>query len=118
MVGEPTWWNAPYHWEWNMVYEMGLDVSVCGSSQIYLEVVSAHNSPVKTGDENVPIASMTLATCPRSAPIRRFLPTTVPDTKSSPAARSLVPGLTRKAMAYPMALPAMMAIPPSRLLRR
>jgi hypothetical protein len=52
--GWPTY-NGVYDWEWAMVYEMSLDVSSCGENAITVEVISAHNSPSKDGDEDVPI---------------------------------------------------------------
>ena len=41
--------------EWAMIYEMTLDFSVCGSQPIYIGVPSAHNSPAKSGSEDVEI---------------------------------------------------------------
>ena len=56
------WYNDAYKWEWAMVYEMSIDVTDCGSNPISVGVLSAHNSPVKSGDEDVPI-------CPDGCPL-------------------------------------------------
>jgi hypothetical protein len=37
-----------------MVYEMSIDVTACGSDPISIWPVSAHNSPSKDGDEDIP----------------------------------------------------------------
>jgi len=52
--GWPTY-NSTYDWEWAMVYEMSIDVSVCGNNAITVSVPSAHNSPSKDGTDDVPI---------------------------------------------------------------
>ena len=39
-------------WEWDMVYEMALDISTCGTETITIWPVTAHNSPSKKGDED------------------------------------------------------------------
>ena len=56
----PWYWYDEAHptrgWEWAMVYEMSLDVGQCGDDPIFVEVLSAHNSPSKDGEEDVPIA--------------------------------------------------------------
>jgi hypothetical protein len=51
--GWPTFRTAP-DWEWAMVYEMSIDVTVCGTNPISIWPVSAHNSPSKDGDEDIP----------------------------------------------------------------
>jgi hypothetical protein len=51
--GWPTFRTAP-DWEWAMVYEMSIDVSACGGDAISVWPVSAHNSPSKDGDEDIP----------------------------------------------------------------
>ena len=38
-------------WEWEISYEMLIDTSVCGANEIYVEVVSGHNSPDKGGGD-------------------------------------------------------------------
>ena len=42
-------------WEWAMVYEMSMDVSACGSDDIVVAIPSAHNSPSKDGNDDVPV---------------------------------------------------------------
>jgi hypothetical protein len=54
-----TWyWYTPtlpnQGWEWRMGYELSLDVSACSDSW-ELDVISAHNSPSKDGNEDVEI---------------------------------------------------------------
>ncbi len=68
-VGAPTTvpasysgFDSTYDWEWAMVYEMSIDVSACGSNAITVKVPSAHNSPSKSGSEDVPI-------CPDGCPL-------------------------------------------------
>ncbi len=59
-------YDATWQWEWPMVYEMAIDLSLCGPDPITITVISAHNSPVKDqgdgGDEmeNVPVDSTQL----------------------------------------------------------
>jgi len=53
-MGWPTY-NETYQWEWAMVYEMSIDVSAYSGLPFNFEVVSAHNSPSKDGNSNVPI---------------------------------------------------------------
>jgi hypothetical protein len=47
-------------WEWAMVYEMSIDVSACGSNPITIWPVSAHNSPSKDGDQDIPFEPVDL----------------------------------------------------------
>jgi hypothetical protein len=42
-------------YEWPLNYEMLLDTSACGANPVYLGVLSAHSSPSKDGNEDVPI---------------------------------------------------------------
>jgi hypothetical protein len=51
--GYPTFRTAP-DWEWAMVYEMRIDVSACAGDRITVWPVSAHNSPSKDGEEDIP----------------------------------------------------------------
>jgi hypothetical protein len=51
--GWPTFRTDP-DWEWVMVYEMSMDVSLCAGLPISVYPVSAHNSPSKDGDEDIP----------------------------------------------------------------
>jgi hypothetical protein len=57
--GWPTFRTAP-DWEWAMVYEMSINVSACGSDAISIRPVSAHNSPSKDGDEDIPFEPVDL----------------------------------------------------------
>lgn len=43
-----------------MVYEMSIDVSACGSDVISVYPVSAHNSPSKDGDQDIPFEPVDL----------------------------------------------------------
>jgi len=52
--GWPTY-NNTFDWEWSLVYEMSINVSGWDKANITVEVVSAHNSPAKDGDPDVPI---------------------------------------------------------------
>jgi hypothetical protein len=47
-------------WEWAMVYEMSIDVSACGNDAITIWPVSAHNSPSKDGDQDIPFEPVDL----------------------------------------------------------
>jgi len=47
--------NSTFDWEWSLVYEMSIDVSGWNTASITVEVVSAHNSPAKDGDPDVPV---------------------------------------------------------------
>jgi hypothetical protein len=58
--------NDLYGWEWAMVYEMNFDVSVCSGEPIQIDVISAHNSPSKDGDEDVPIPAYDFGDAPDS----------------------------------------------------
>ena len=58
-----TWWENAKLWEWAMVYEMRMDVSACGSNAIIVSVPSAHNSPSKDDNQDVPI-------CPDGCPLQ------------------------------------------------
>lgn len=42
-------------WEWQMVYEMSMNVPSCASNPILITVNSAHNSPSKDGTPDVPV---------------------------------------------------------------
>lgn len=44
-----------YQWEWAVIYEMSIDVAECNGNEITISVVSAHNSPSKDVNEDVPI---------------------------------------------------------------
>jgi hypothetical protein len=57
--GWPTFRTDP-DWEWAMVYEMSIDVSACGSDPISIWPVSAHNSPSKDSDEDIPFEPVDL----------------------------------------------------------
>lgn len=48
-------YDSAHRWEWALIYEMSMDVSACGSDDIAVEVVSAHNSPSKDDDEDVSV---------------------------------------------------------------
>lgn len=48
-------YDTAHDWEWPLVYEMSIDVGAYGSQPFTFEVISAHNSPSKDGDPNVPI---------------------------------------------------------------
>lgn len=52
--GRPTW-DSVHEWEWALVYEMSIDIAICGSDIITVSVPSAHNSPSKDGEQDVPI---------------------------------------------------------------
>jgi hypothetical protein len=56
--------NDSYGWEWAMVYEMSLDINVCNGYPIQVEVISAHNSPSKSGPEDVPIPAYDFGDAP------------------------------------------------------
>jgi len=62
-VGYPTW-DSSHNWEWAMVYEMSLDVGLCGDNPIALSVISAHNSPPKDGDNDVPVIAKDFGDAP------------------------------------------------------
>ena len=53
-------WDPLNMWEWPMVYEMSFDISAIGPNPITVTVVTAHNSPSKDGDENIPIDPIVL----------------------------------------------------------
>ncbi|UCE20312.1 MAG: hypothetical protein JSV84_08245, partial [Gemmatimonadota bacterium] len=53
-------WNDTYQWEWAMVYEMSIELSACGSNPLTVEIISAHNSPAKDSEENLPISPVML----------------------------------------------------------
>ena len=42
-------------YEWPLNYEMLLDTSACGANPVFVGVLSAHSSPAKGGQEDVPI---------------------------------------------------------------
>lgn len=50
-------------WEWSMNYEIGFPRSVCGPDDIFIFVVSAHNSPVKEGDPDIPVCDPEITAC-------------------------------------------------------
>ncbi len=50
-----TGFDTTHQWEWWMAYEMSLDVSTCGNNDILVGVNSAHNSPSKDEDRDVPV---------------------------------------------------------------
>ncbi len=62
-LGYPTW-DSTNNWEWAMVYEMSLDVGLCGDNPIALSVISAHNSPPKDGDNDVPVIAKDFGDAP------------------------------------------------------
>jgi len=55
-------YNSAVKWEWPMVYEMAidLDASGCESYPLMVQIFSAHNSPPKSGDEDLPIPPVAL----------------------------------------------------------
>ncbi len=61
-VNDEGWpyYNSYYNWEWSMVYEMSFNVSGMDIPNTTLEVISAHNSPPKYGDPDVPIPPETI----------------------------------------------------------
>ena len=65
--GHPTY-DTVHQWEWAMVYETSIDLDdACGVNRMWtFEVVSAHNSPPKTGDENVVVPNYDLGDAPDS----------------------------------------------------
>ncbi|MGD8519433.1 MAG: GEVED domain-containing protein, partial [Anaerolineae bacterium] len=59
------WWDDVNQWEWTMVYEMSIDLDVaCGGAFPSPIVQSAHNSPAKSGAEDVPFAFYDLGDAP------------------------------------------------------
>jgi hypothetical protein len=63
--GYPTYDNT-YGWEWPLVYEMSLDLSLCSGQSWVAQILSAHNSPPKSGDMNVPIVTRDFGDAPDS----------------------------------------------------
>ena len=59
-------YNATYGWEWPLVYEMSLDLSLCGGESWIARIVSAHNSPPKTGTTDIPIITRDYGDAPDS----------------------------------------------------
>ncbi|MDZ7722691.1 MAG: GEVED domain-containing protein [candidate division KSB1 bacterium] len=57
-LGYPHW-DSVNEWEWAMVYEMSIPISNY-SGAITLQVNSAHNSPSKDDEEDIPIPPVTL----------------------------------------------------------
>jgi hypothetical protein len=47
--------NDAHYWEWAMVYEMSINLGVCDGQRWTVGVISAHNSPSKDGNTEVPI---------------------------------------------------------------
>ena len=48
--------DTDFQWEWAVIYETSIDISVCGGDDILVGVPSAHNSPAKDDKEDVPIS--------------------------------------------------------------
>lgn len=51
----PITFDAVNGWEWPVVYETSVDISVCAGTPLTVQVISAHNSPPKSGDPDVTI---------------------------------------------------------------
>ena len=63
------WYNDDYDWEWAMVYEERLPLSFCQGTPWAVTVYSAHNSPPKDGEPDVPIAVYDWGDAPEGIPI-------------------------------------------------
>ena len=59
-------YDSVHRWEWALIYEMSVDVSACGADDIIVEVISAHNSPSKDGNEDVSVAATTVPDPPEA----------------------------------------------------
>ncbi len=79
MANYPNY-DATNKWEWAMVYEMKMDVSACGSDDIIVSIPSAHNSPSKDGNKDVPITPTVVST-PTTTPAS---PTPTPTPTTTP----------------------------------
>jgi hypothetical protein len=66
-VGFPTngypFYDPATGWEWSMNYEIAFPRSVCGPEDISIWVVSAHNSPIKEGDPDIPVCDPEITAC-------------------------------------------------------
>jgi hypothetical protein len=51
---DPIAYSTYYEWEWPMVYEFSVDLSICGSNIIYVLSGLSHHSPGKHGEEDDP----------------------------------------------------------------
>ncbi len=49
------YYNSEYDWEWAWVYEMSINVSGWDEENITIDIITAHNSPSKDGERDVPI---------------------------------------------------------------
>ncbi len=67
--------DTDFQWEWAVIYETSIDISVCGGDDILVGVPSAHNSPPKDGTEDVPISPTVI---PSSSPEPTQTPTPTP----------------------------------------
>lgn len=64
--GYPTY-DPLTQWEWRLVYEVKIPLSTSDATcQIGIEVVSAHNSPPKTGSDDTPIKAVDFGDAPDS----------------------------------------------------
>jgi len=57
-------YDSAHAWEWQMAYEMSMNVPSCASNPIVITVNSAHNSPPKDGDPDVPVYPMDCGDAP------------------------------------------------------
>jgi hypothetical protein len=83
-----TWWNTTYGWEWTMVYEMAFNFTEsCTNHDWIVEVITAHNSPSKDSDQDVPVKIYDYGDLPDWDPYN--YPTTLAD---EGARHELIPG--------------------------
>lgn len=62
----PITFDTANGWEWPIVYEFSVDTSACAGAPLGLQVISAHNSPPKDGDPDIPIDFYDLGDLPDS----------------------------------------------------
>lgn len=63
---QPITFDITHGWEWPLVYEFSVDVTNCGGTPIAVNVISAHNSPAKEGEEDVPVPIYDLGDLPNT----------------------------------------------------
>jgi hypothetical protein len=57
------YYDLATNWEWPMEYEIAFPRSVCGEEDISIWIVSAHNSPVKDGQPDIPVCDPQITAC-------------------------------------------------------